>query len=334
MVIAVALAGCGELHGLELAPPTPLARLHVRVTGDLDAVARPGPRPRLRVTVVWGQSWLPDASCVPPFENEQHAALAARGCGDPLSFRSGGFAPTESALVEPDGTATLELHSLPFILYGDMYSQIAYGSVFVYDDQNDDGMLDSFGELGYGASFRSMAAPDTRVAFRHGGFDDRSAFYPRRGCEPPARGYSLVSAGGFTFEQAVEAQARGELPEQDPAQCRQDAIDHEVTVALRPPEEVGEVACQMFGPVFFEPFRSQFPGDTGPPEAACTSIPDRGTGRARGRSQLLTTPGVSGSCRQIQHYVLRGCFQDPLCEVPDWNVPAPSWWPCPPEDPQ
>ncbi len=333
MVIAVALTGCGELRGLELESPTPLASLHVRVTGDLDAVRKPAPEPpRLRVTILWGHNWLPDASCLPPFENAQHAAIAALGCGDPLGFRgggSGGLELPESAAVESDGSATLDLYSLPFALYGDRYSQIAYGSVVVYDDKNGNGVLDEFNELPYGASFTSMTRPDTRVAFRHGGFDDGLAFYPRRGCEPPARGFSLLSAGGFTFEQAIEAQARGELPAQDPAQCRQDAIDQEVTVELRRPEDVGEVDCFSFAYQFSAPSPFQFPSDEGHP-TACTSIPDRGTGRARGRVQLLS-PSTFGTCKHIQHYVLRGCDGDALCEVPQWNVPPPPWWPCPPE---
>src|SRR5262249_8527711 len=125
---------------------------------------------------------------------------------------------------------------------------------------------------------------------------------------------------------------RGELPAQDPAQCRQDSIDHEVTIALQRPEELDEGSCYPF----YNGFQSL------PPEldprglndvTACTSIPDRGPGRATGRYQLLSAePGLRG-CKGITHFILRGCFNDPLCEHPDWNEPPPSWWPCPAEQP-
>jgi len=333
IAIAAALAGCGDLHGLAPEPPTPLARIHVRTSGDIDAVRDPmSDPPRLRVALLWGQPWLTDPSCVPPYENADHEALARMACGDPLGFRMAGFMPTEDAALAPDGTATLDVHSLPPALFGDVFSQIAYGSVVVYDDRNGDGVMDIFGEILYGASLSSMTRPDTRVAFRHGGFDDRLAYYPRRGCEPPDPGYSLVSAGGFTLQQAVDAQVRGELPMQDPAQCRRDPIDREVVVALEPAEQFAAVGCFPFASQFFPATAGSGPRPDGD-LSACTSIPDHGTGLGRGRYQLLT-PLHFGTCQALQHLILRGCFTDPLCEQPEWDVAPPSWWPCPPEPPR
>ena len=331
---AVALASCGDLHGLAVEDLPPLARIHVRVTGDLDAVRTdPGEPAHLHVAILWTQPWLPDASCLPPFENAQHEQVANAGCGDLLGVRSGSFfgAAEDEATVGPDRMATLDLLKLPDMLFGDMYSQLAYASLVVYDDQNNDGALD-FNEVIYGASFSTMSKPDTRLAFRHGGIDDRAAYYPRRGCAPPPQGFSLVSAGGFTLEAALAAQARGELPAQDPAQCRQDSTDHEVTIALQRPEELGEVSCYPSSGYFQSPPEALDPRKFGS-VTACTSIPDRGTGRAHGRYQLLSTPPDSKGCKSIAHYILRGCFDDPLCEQPDWNEPPPSWWPCPAEEP-
>jgi hypothetical protein len=291
--------------------------------------------PELRVALLWGQPWLPDASCIPPFENAAHADVADVGCGDPLGFRRAGFGfgfglDGDSA-VEPDGTATLDLYDVPTTLFGDMYSQIVYGSVVAYDDVNGSRFLDDFDDVVYGASFRSMSEPDTRVAFRHGTFDDRSAYYPRRGCPPPREGYSIVSAGGFTLEQAIQAQLHGELPEQDPEQCGQDSTDREIAVELQPPEDIGEVNCQPFTTGIYTPPPPMQPGET--LVTACTSIPDRGTGLSFGRSQLLIaqlfgfTP-FDRACKFVQHVVLRGCFDDPLCADPQWNVRRPAWWPC------
>lgn len=334
----IALAGCGDLQGLTPAELPPLVSIHVRVTGDLDAVRRPSDQPpRLRATLLWGLAGLPDVSCLPPIENPDHAAVVEAGCGDLLGFQRG-FDITSDFAVAADGTATIDLFTLPENLYGDTHSQIAYASVAVYDDVNGSSFLDPFGgeDTVYGASFPSMAQPDTRIAFRHGAFDDRSAYYPRRGCEPPAEGYSQVSAAGFTLQQAIDAQARGELPMEDPAQCRRDPIDRELEIALRPPEELDEVACFTFANFFSQPPPFEFPASPDL-KMACTSIPDRGTGRAHGRSQLLFARGGGrgfvADCKSIEHMVLRGCTEDPLCEVPDWDVPAPDWWPCPVDAP-
>jgi hypothetical protein len=332
----VALAGCGDLHGLAVEDLPPLASIHVRVTGDLDAVRTDPSEPaHLRVKIMWTQPWLPDASCLPPFENAQHEQVANAGCGDLLGIRRASFGAAEDgAAVAPDGTATLDLLKLPDLLFGDMYSQLAYATLIVYDDHNNDGALEETTEVVYGASFSTMSKPDTRVAFRHGGFDDQAAYYPRRGCAPPPEGFSLVSAGGFTLDAAMAAQARGELPAQDPAQCRQDSIDHEVTIALQRPEELDEVSCYPFGNQFQSPLLGLDPRGGGDSfVTACTSIPDRGTGRAHGRYQLLSAAPSSRGCKHITHYILRGCFSDPLCEQPEWNDPPPSWWPCPAEAP-
>lgn len=337
-MVAIGLVGCGDLRGLDPDPLSPLATIHVRVSGDIDAVRPPGNGPpRLRATLLWAAPDLPDPSCLGPIENADHAAVVAAACGDPLRFHRGGYMSFADAPVNADGTATLDLGLLPDLLFGDMYSQIVYGSVVIYDDVNGNGNLDpfSFTDVIYGASFASMAQPDTRVGFRHGAFDPGWAYYPRRGCEPPVEGYSLVSAGGFTLEQAIEAQARGELPAQDPAQCRQDAIDRELVVALRPPDELDAVGCPAFAYYFSAPLGILPPGRPGNPDrlSACTSIPDRGTGRSHGRFQLLIGQSFQANCPFIQHFVLRGCQDDPLCEVPEWDVPPSNDWPCPAEDP-
>jgi len=341
VVASIAVTGCGDLHGLDPDDVPPLVSIHVRVTGDLDAVRRPSDQPpRLRATVIWGETTLPDASCLPPIENPDHAAVIEAGCGDLLRFERAGFDLMTDAPVADDGTATINLYTLPLILYGDTFSQLAYASVVVYDDVNGSGYLDPYGaaqDVVYAVSFSSMAKPDTRIAFRHGEFDDHSAYYPRRGCEPPPEGYSQVSAGGFTLQQAIDAQARGELPMQDPAQCRQDPLEREVVVALRSPDELDEVSCFPFAYYFSSPPQDLFPG-TPDLRLACTSIPDRGTGRAHGRWQLLMTStgprGFLAGCKSIQHMVLRGCQDDPLCVVPEWDMPAPDWWPCPADDPR
>jgi hypothetical protein len=334
-LVCATLTGCGDLQGLQSDGLTPLVRIRVRVVGDIEEVRLPHEQPpELRVALLWGQPWLPDASCIPPFENPAHADLAASGCGDPLGFRRAGFGfgfgfeEKPDAAVASDGTAILDLYSVPSALFGDMYSQIVYGSVVVYDDINRNAVLDNLEDTIYGASFRSMSKPDTRVAFRHGAFDDRAAYYPRRGCPPPVEGFSIVSTGGFTLEQAMQAQLHGELPEQDPAQCAQDSTDREIAVELLPVGDVGEVNCQPFTTGIYSPPPPMQPLET--QLTACTSIPDRGTGLSFGKSQLLIAQAFqfNRACKFVLHVLLRGCFNDPFCTEPQWDVARPAWWPC------
>jgi hypothetical protein len=264
-------------------------------------------------------------------ESPEHAAVVEAGCYDPLSFVRG-FDTTFEVAVDADGTATIELLTLPTYLAGDVYAQIAYASVFAYDVQEGSpGEGIPPGSVIYGASFSSMAKPDTRLAFRHGGYNDQLAFYPRRGCAAPPEGFSLVSAGGFTVDQAVEAQARGELPSQNPADCRAETPDHVVEIALRPPEEMQVLECSSSGEFYGPPDRG-LPGSFEPSEMrlACTAMPDFGAGNT-GKRQAVAAPiePPKQGCKYIQHFILRGCYLDPYCDIPDWDVPAPSWWPCP-----
>ena len=325
------LASCGDLAGLGDSFQTPLASIHVRVTGDVAAVRDPeSPPAQLQVALQWAVQPQPDVTCLPPAENPEHAAVIAVGCADPLEFVRD-LTGLDGVAVAADGTATIDVFRLPGHLVGDTYAQIAYASVFAYDSQaaSPNGGIPAATVL-YGASFSSMAKPDTRLAFRHGSYDDERAFYPRRGCAAPPEGFSLVSAGGFTVEQAVDAQAHGELPAQAPADCRVDTLDHEVEVALRPHEEVQDLECSPSAP-FYGPADASLPDSFDPAttRVACTSMPDFGTGKTGKRQAVVTSTAPPGSCKYIAHYILRGCYLDPDCDVPDWDVPPPSWWPCP-----
>lgn len=326
------LAGCDDLVGLAPSSQTPLASIHVRVTGDVAAVRDPAAPPApLQVSLQWATQSQTDASCVPPAESPAHAAVIAAGCYDPLAFAAG-FGGLVGVAVDADGTATLDVLTLPGYLVGDSYSQIAYASVFAYEVQDgnpSEGIAPA--TVIYGASFSSMAKPDTRLAFRHGGYDDQLAFYPRRGCEAPPEGFSLVSAGGFTVAQAIDAQARGELPSQNPADCQVDTLDREVEVAIRPPEEMHDLSCPSSAAFYGPPGNGDVDRfDPSTVRMACTSIPDFGRGPPGARQAVAASIELPPrGCRYIQHFILRGCYLDPYCETPDWDVPPPSWWPCP-----
>lgn len=318
---ALVLGGCDDLVGLDPLPVTPLARVHVRVTGEVDP-ADAGLQ--LRAELTWLRPSLPDPSCMPPAENSDHAAVMAAGCADPLVVAHDYAFRYNGADVAADRTATIDVFELPQSIFGDVTSQIAFATIaiIVYPDP----------ELSYlkeyrGSSFQSMARPDTRLAFRHGGFDDQLAFYPRHGCAAPPPGFSLLSAGGFSVEQAIDAQARGELPLEDPTSCREDTLDRTVEVALEPPEALAALDCFYYNglPAYLPPP----PTVSDDAQTACVSIRDRARGMPSDRHQALVVDGArNGKCSGIQHYVLRGCIQDPLCAAPDWDTTAPPWWPC------
>jgi hypothetical protein len=351
--VAAALVGCDDLTGFGAAAP-PLATVRVEVTGDFASVQAPhAENPSLRVALAWGAQWLTEPLCILPTDDASVAALVAAGCRDPFGFVPDRVAA--NAPLEADGTATLTLLDLPAadVMVGDVTARVAYGSVIVYDDRDGDGTLhlgrpsrlggrdDVFGDGGsatadlvYGASFVSMTEPDTRLAFREGGFNASAAFYPRRGCGDPPAGFSLVSAGGFPAAEALATALRGELPAEDPATCRESSTDMAVSIAFRSPAQLHELACTErrtdSSIRYLEPPAD--PLDFRDRRYACAKVADFGSGQANGMIQLV----VSGlllaeQCVGITHYVLRGCRNDALCELPQWDITAtpPSWWPCP-----
>jgi hypothetical protein len=348
-----AAAGCGDLSGFGGTVP-PLAAVRIQTTGDLTSVQVPGGgEPALRAALVWGAQWLTEPLCILPPDDDRAAAMIAAGCRDPF-----GFVPDRVAVdvaLEPDGGATLALFDLPAadVMVGDVTARVAYASLVVYDDRDGDGTLtlgranrlagrdngppiDTGGstpDIVYAASFVSMTQPDTRLAFREGGFNTAAAFYPRSGCGVPLPSFSLVSAGGFTADAALAAQLRGELPPEDPATCREQPTDVPVSLAFRSPSELHEVACEeraTDSSVRYREPPADAPDLTGR-TIACAKVPDFGSGKARGAIQLAISGRSGDSCLGLTHYVLRGCRNDALCELPAWDITAtpPDWWPCP-----
>jgi hypothetical protein len=356
VAVLVAVAGCGDLVGFGGAP-TPLAQINVDVTGD------PGPGvAHLRVALVWGGQWLPEPLCILPAESPAAAAAIAAGCPD--SF---GFVPKRvaaNAAVTPGTPAAVGLFDLPAadVMVGDVTARVAYGSLVVYDDRNDNGTLDlrqgervppssdagidlaDAGPAGpadvvYGASFVSMTRPDQRVAFREGDFNAAAAFYPRKGCPPPPKAFSILAAGGFTEEAALAAILLGQLPAEDPQTCAQSALDQvTVTISVADPADVAQVAClprASNGVTRYREPPAQAPDLVGR-VWACAGLPDLGGAggapAASGQRQLVIAGPSTNACKSLTHYTLRGCDNDATCAAPEWDRTAspPSWWPCSP----
>ncbi|MDX2087789.1 MAG: hypothetical protein SFX73_08065 [Kofleriaceae bacterium] len=360
-------AGCDDLERFSGGAP-PLATLQVLATGDLERVRVPNATgERLRVALVWGEQWLPEPLCILPPADTTVADAVARGCRNPLAFTPARVAASTPLVVGE--ITTLELTQLPSadVMVGGVDARVAYGSLVIFDDRDGDASLElsrsvrlptgpfdgggGSGGMGppdpeddeppsrdivYGASFVAMTEADRRVAFREGDFT-QAGFYPRRNCGAPPAGFSILSAGGFTFEDAVAATLAGELPEQDPASCAEDAIDDTlVEIPLRPSPEVREVACEQRRNDSSVRYRD--PPNEAPPnfdarKYACTSIPsllgeDPATA---GITQLVVTNTEDETCRGLTHYLLVGCDDgEPVCDRPAWDLRAnpPTWWPC------
>jgi hypothetical protein len=205
----------------------------------------------------------------------------------------------------------------------------------------------------YAASFITMAKPNVRVAFREGTFDAASAFYPRVGCPPPAKGYSVLGNDGFSALDALTA-----LPNFPPTTgCTASSLDDaEIVLALDATETADQVGCTLG--------RAASTSGTAryrqPPQQAdwlanatwvCSDVTNGGLGGLFGAGGDGGGGGAGGgggdkadapvqqeliiaypetSCRALRHYVLRGCRYNAACKSPDWDISAhpPAWWPC------
>jgi len=356
--------GCSKPVGLSGAV-SPLQQIHVQTTGDITSLVPTDvatDAAHLHVALVWGLQWQPEPFCFLPPESPEAAAVIAAGCPDNF-----GFVPNlvgADTPIQPGTTATIELDTLPAanVMVGDLNARIGYGSLFVYDDLNDDGTLDlrepprfrrrgdqtpTYDDGGapgprdliYGASFISMTQPDQRVAYREGGFDEAAAFYPRKDCPDPPAGFSILSAGGFLAGEAVAGSlARPvQLPPEDPSTCATAVLANTtVTIPLQAPANLAQIACTASNTDGTTNYRE---APANPPDLtntvrqwACTSfpsIPGDDAGVASGQ-QLVISSATSEPCKYIIHYTLRGCNTDPSCSPPSWDITAtpPSWWPC------
>lgn len=360
LVSLVLLAGCGDLAGFSGEAP-PLATITITTTGDFESVRTPGAtNENLHVALVWGTQWLPEPTCFLPPESPELAAVVAAGCRNPLAFTPERV--TADAPLIPGEPVSLTLTDLPSadLMVGDVTARIGYASLVVYDDRAGDGGLrlarpirlpmggPDMGppdpeppparSLVYGASFVAMTEPDTRLAFREGAFIE-SGFYPRHGCGTPLPAFSLLSAGGFSFADAVAATVAGTLPSEDPATCSETAPeDTIVRIPLRPPAEVREVRCEQRREDSSVRYRRP------PTEAldltnrayACTSIPNLGGGdpiAPPGTIQLVVASTTEDQCKGLTHYTLLGCDESStlICDSLEWDYRGepPAWWPCP-----
>lgn len=393
-------AGCtAELSGLD-AEATPLAVLQVRVSGDLQAL-RPADtlkeKPRLRLGLLWGAQVQADPFCLPLPGDASLTAVRAAGCRDPFGFSVARLGP--SVPVKVGEVTQLPLMDLPLadLLIGDLTARIAYASVVVYDDRNGNGVLDQWratefpsgdtmgpgkggpggGSMGgdvpapvqkpdliYTASFVSMTKPDQRLAYREGGYDGLSFYYPRWGCPEPPKGFSIVGAGGFDLfslltglfkpgsdgvtlpQMATEACTSSDLAStvlELPLQATETYLD--LICARRAGGGMSSGLITNGSVTYREPPVKALPLDK--ISWVCAPVAQGGGGGKGGMGQAsgggssalgapkpavveLIVSGLPGGCRTLTHYIPRGCRTDPYCDQPEWEPAAPpAWWPCP-----
>jgi hypothetical protein len=357
--LLTASGACSSLEGLG-GPAPPLVSFAVQVDGDVTPLWPAGVTDTrsLQVALVWGAQWQTEPFCVLPAESPDAAAVIAAGCRDPL-----GFVPIRVAAsvpVTPGARASLSLFDLPGadVMVGTLTGRIAYGSLVVYDDRDGDGTLglatphrarsgrgDRFNmdtvdstDVVYGASFLTMTKADQRVAFREGAFDRTSAFEPRIGCDDPPRGFSVLSAGGFTVAEATIASALGQLPaEEDPAKCGQAApADALIEFGVQAPDGAREVSCverTNDSSIRYREPPADAPEDLSDRLMACVHLPSFDAGNQSSLIQLVVSGRSGDRCKSLTHYTLRGCRENVACALPDWDYTANTatavkWWPC------
>ena len=353
-VAGLGAAGCGDLKGFG-GPVPPLGTF--TVVADEDPSNPLPATTSLQVALVWGAQWLTEAFCILPAESADAAAVIAAGCRDPL-----GFVPARVAMTVPIAPGTpvqLSLQQLPApdLLIGPITGRVAYGSMVVYDDRDGNGLelaqphrLASGGrgpqaddtvdsnDVIYGASFITMTAPDQRVAYLEGTFDENGAFYPRAGCGPPSPGFSVLSAGGFTAAAALAATVAKTLPQEDPTTCSTVAPAAAVInvaldtapAAMAAAREVGCVERTDDSSIRYREPPANEPDFTDRIKA-CAHLPTFDTGSPSSLIQLVVSGRSTDRCVGLTHYTLRGCRENVSCSVPDWDFTAnpPAWWPCP-----
>lgn len=345
-LLLAALLGCDQgADGLG-SVGKPLVQVPVVVTGDIAPLLAEGVKQddlRLRVALIWAAVPELDDFCIEygsGLKLPDHASITAvveAGCRDIF-----GFVPlqvAEGAYVREDGRATLDLKHLPSaeVLVGPPEGRVAYASVVVYDDRDDDETLElrqarrhfkpgednlfgpgkgppeggrgpgAFDESDeflpvdhvYGGSFVSMVKPNVRLAFREGDAASAKYFYPMLGCAPPAVGFSTISVTGTWAKATCAASITSET---------------EVSVALSVTPAVAELACTNPQTRFRDTERE---ADLSQPWH-CVS------------SNQLVVANPPGLCKGLTIFLLSGCGASASCKEPNWDDRAdpPDWWPC------
>lgn len=312
------LAGCGGVAELGTEPE---ALLHVRgrLTRPL-AVPAAG-FTSLRAGLIWAGVPVFVPYCFEYGTNplkplQIPTEVAETGCRDPFLMAPGPVGP--SVALEPGADSfEIPIVQLPSaeVLIGTREARAAYASIVIFDDVDQDGQLDlsrgcgRFGDNGrgretiYASSFTDLNERQTRLSYVEGPFDQDSFFYPHPRCRSlPTEGFSIWEVDGIF--------------ESDP-RCEVHSMDHQVELTPGLSAELRHLSCQQRDR---ESFPRPPPRDELDEELIyeCT------------KEGALATTNPTCPCPEIRLYTLVGCYDDLVCEKPDWDRRAtpPEWWPC------
>jgi hypothetical protein len=311
LLAALACACSGSVHDTSVAS-TPLVVVHGRV--DRAALERPHPEAPLVGAIFWAGMPSVNPVCLLYDDRPELADV----CPDPYGVFLAG--PSPAVPVAADGSFALALDTLPDarLSVGDAAARITYGTLVVVEDVDGDGAAHPFArkrgaDTLVAAAFHHLRAPQARVVLREGGFVEGSLYYPAPGCAPPPPGFSVLTAPPY---------ADGAAPAGGGCAVRD--IGDPVEVPPLSPELARAFVCREAG---IPPDRELIhrSSDMIPP------LPDT-TAVCLGRDLVAITakPGAGISCPVLLTFALKGCFEDPVCAVPEWDDSArpPAWWPC------
>jgi hypothetical protein len=322
--IISSMTACSGVHDLE-GDGSPIAVLRGRVAG-----ARPEGS-TLRAGLVWAGApvFVPfchDEGPTPLDPQRSVSELAAVGCRDPFDVVPE-LAGTAAAIAS-DGSFELPIVHLPTaeVMVGGRESRVAYGSLVVFADLDENGALELRGGCGrirgrmddprlrpraepiYAASFSTLTGEQARITYVEGELDADSFFYPHSRCRelaPP--GFSLWSMAGL-LDATDESGA-----------CRVDPIDTPIELELGSPEDFAALSCRQAERESFER----------PPRWETDPLPDDLLWECSDDGNLVFAD-PSCDCPEVRELSLVGCYDDRECEDPDWDLrdEAQEWWPC------
>jgi len=320
--VFIVLCSCsGELRGLTEGPLEPVAVIRGHVGLDLRNRLNTSDAPKFRAGILWANPPVIDPFCAargpnPLDPNRPKPYGVARQCADPLWLAPGEMSP--SVEIDPTSDEILvPLARLPPIdvMFGPVGARVAYGSLLVFSDDNDNGDFDVFHECTtrkpngrehdsiYASSFSGLDEPHQRVTFVEGEFDRTSLFYPHPNCGViPKRGFSIWNVGSLLEPGATCTRTSTAEP-----------------IELVPAKFVDYIlGCQTLQEDIFprEP-PEDAPLDVNPQVAECI-----GPG-------VIADVYPTCACRGIRTYALSGCKGQFTCEKPQWDYRAqpPVWWP-------
>ena len=353
LISAISFSSCQQkIYGLDN-QLTPLAELKLSVLqSDLEQLPIET-RSRLRFGLVWLGINIPSTWCAErlssillgeAFSSVEFAELTQLSelCRNPLGVAPILAGPSvaledASSVISEDGliTQSIVFTALPpsEVLIGTPDARIAYASLVIFEDLNDNGILDigqshppifwdeleprrnrnddsvkesrfSFDDYDsadqlYSSSFNSLLDSHQRLVFREGRFNE-SYFYPLGGCTPPP-GFSYLNVDGDFQE----------------ASCTASPIDEPIVLTLTKPSlSLQEAICApadvwLFQPPINEP-DSHYQYTCLSPNELAASDPEQ-------------------NCKNLSIIQLVDCpINEPNCNDAEWDVrdQVPEWWPC------